>query len=52
MPVSRLDFMCQDVAIIGTANEPSICNSPYPALTSIDMDFEELAIKQQNFLIA
>ena len=30
----------QDVAIVGTSNEPTICSSPYPTLTSIDLDFE------------
>ena len=30
----------QDVAIVGTSNEPIICSSPYPTLTSIDLDFE------------
>jgi LacI family transcriptional regulator len=30
----------QDVAIVGTSNEPAICLSPYPTLTSIDLDFE------------
>ena len=30
----------QDVAIVGTSNEPAICSSPYPTLTSIDLDFE------------
>ena len=30
----------QDVAIVGTSNEPAICSSPYPSLTSIDLDFE------------
>jgi LacI family transcriptional regulator len=29
----------QDVAIVGTSNEPAICSSPYPTLTSIDLDF-------------
>ena len=40
----------QDVAIIGTANEPSICNSPYPALTSIDMDFEGIGYQAAELL--
>jgi LacI family transcriptional regulator len=30
----------QDIAIVGTSNEPAICLSPYPTLTSIDLDFE------------
>jgi LacI family transcriptional regulator len=29
----------QDVAIIGTGNEPELCNSPEPGLTSIDMGY-------------
>jgi LacI family transcriptional regulator len=27
----------QDVALVGTNNEPAICESPFPSLTSIDM---------------
>ncbi len=30
----------QEVAIVGTSDEPAICLSPYPTLTSIDLDFE------------
>lgn len=40
----------QDVAIIGTHNEPNICNSPYPALTSIDMEFEEIGYRAAGLL--
>lgn len=29
----------QDIAIVGTGNEPELCNSPEPGLTSIDMGF-------------
>ena len=39
-----------DYAIIGTANEPSICNSPYPTLTSIDMGFEEIGYRAAGLL--
>jgi len=39
-----------DYAIIGTANEPSICNSPYPTLTSIDMGFEEIGYRAADLL--
>ena len=35
----------QDVAIVGTSNEPAICASPYPALTSIDLDFEMIGFR-------
>jgi len=35
----------QDVAIVGTSNEPAICASPYPALTSIDLDFELIGFR-------
>ena len=31
-----------DLAIVGSGNEPLICSSPYPSLTSIDKNFEEL----------
>ncbi len=40
----------QDVAVIGTSNEPSICNSPYPTLTSIDMDFVEIGYRAAALL--
>ena len=39
-----------DYAIIGTSNEPSICNSPYPTLTSIDMGFEEIGYRAAGLL--
>ena len=35
----------QDVAIVGTSNEPALCASPYPALTSIDLDFELIGFR-------
>ena len=35
----------QDVAIVGTSNEPAICASPYPALTSVDLDFELIGFR-------
>ncbi|MBT5908177.1 MAG: DNA-binding transcriptional regulator [Opitutae bacterium] len=35
----------QDIAIVGTSNEPAICASPYPALTSIDLDFERIGFR-------
>ena len=39
-----------DFAIIGTSNEPNICNSPYPTLTSIDMGFEEIGYRAADLL--
>ncbi len=35
----------EDIAIVGTSNEPAICASPYPALTSIDLDFELIGFR-------
>jgi len=35
----------QDISIVGTSNEPAICASPYPALTSIDLDFELIGFR-------
>lgn len=35
----------QDVAIVGTSNEPALCASPYPALTSIDLDCELIGFR-------
>ena len=40
----------QDIAIIGTSNEPNICNSPYPTLTSIDLGFENLGYRAAAML--
>jgi LacI family transcriptional regulator len=35
----------QDIAIVGTSNEPAICASPYPALTSIDLGFKLIGFR-------
>ena len=35
----------QEVAIVGTSNEPALCASPYPTLTSIDLDFELIGFR-------
>ena len=40
----------QDVAIVGTSNEPAICASPYPALTSIDLDCERIGYRAAAML--
>ena len=40
----------QDVAIVGTSNEPAICSSPYPTLTSIDLDFELIGYRAASKL--
>jgi len=42
----------QDVAIVGTSNEPAICSSPYPSLTSIDLDFELIGYRAASKLDA
>ena len=40
----------QDVAIVGTSNEPAICSSPYPTLTSIDLDYELIGYRAASKL--
>lgn len=40
----------QDVAIIGTHNEPELCNSPEPGLTSIDMGFGKVGYRAAALL--
>lgn len=40
----------QDVALIGTANEPELCNSPEPGLTSIDMGFGKVGYRAAALL--
>jgi LacI family transcriptional regulator len=40
----------QDVAIIGTSNEPEICNSPEPSLTSIDMGYGQVGYRAAAML--
>ena len=39
-----------DIAIVGSGNEPLICNSPYPSLTSIDKNFEEVGYQAAKLL--
>jgi LacI family transcriptional regulator len=40
----------QDIAIIGTGNEPELCNSPEPGLTSIDMGFGKVGYRAAALL--
>ena len=40
----------QDIALIGTHNEPNICDSPSPTITSIDMGFEEIGYRAAGLL--
>jgi LacI family transcriptional regulator len=40
----------QDVALVGRGNEPIICNSPSPTLTSIDMGHEQIGYKAARLL--
>ena len=43
-----------DLAIVGTGNEPLICNSPSPSLTSIDQNYEYVgyrAVQTQDLMI-
>ncbi len=40
----------QDVAIVGTSNEPEICNSPDPGLTSIDMGYGQVGFRAAALL--
>ena len=39
-----------DLAIVGSGNEPLICKSPYPSLTSIDKNFEEVGYQAAKLL--
>ena len=39
-----------DLAIVGSGNEPLICSSPYPSLTSIDKNFEEVGYQAAELL--
>ncbi len=39
-----------DLAIVGSGNEPLICNSPYPSITSIDKNFEEVGYQAAKLL--
>lgn len=39
-----------DVAIIGSFNEPEICNSPEPGLTSIDMGYGQVGFRAAAML--
>ena len=40
----------QEVAIVGTSDESAICSSPYPTLTSIDMDFQRIGYRAAEAL--
>ena len=39
-----------DLAIVGSGNEPLICSSPYPSVTSIDKNFEEVGYQAAMLL--
>lgn len=39
-----------DLTIVGSGNEPLICNSPYPSLTSIDKNFMEVGFQAAKVL--
>ena len=39
-----------DLAIVGSGNEPLICSSPYPSITSIDKNFEEVGYQAAKLL--
>ena len=39
-----------DLAIVGSGNEPLICKSPYPSITSIDKNFEEVGYQAAKLL--
>lgn len=47
---SRGMHVSQDVAIIGTSNEPEICNAPMPGLTSIDMGYGRVGYRAAAML--
>jgi len=40
----------QDVAIVGTSNESTICTSPSPTLTSIDMGYKQIGYRAAAML--
>jgi LacI family transcriptional regulator len=40
----------QDVAIVGTHNEPEICGAPQPSLTSIDLGFGQVGYRAAAML--
>lgn len=40
----------QDVAIVGTHNEPEICDAPQPSLTSIDLGFGQVGYRAAAML--
>lgn len=47
---SRGLHISQDVSIVSTANEPLICESPSPSLTSIDMGFAQIGYQAAAML--
>jgi LacI family transcriptional regulator len=47
---SRGLHISQEVSIVSTANEPLICESPSPSLTSIDMGFEQIGYQAAAML--
>ena len=40
----------QDVGIVGCSNEPTICDSPPPTLTSIDLNHEQIGYRAASLL--
>ena len=40
----------QDVALVGSSNEPALCESPPPTLTSIDMGFAQIGFQAAGML--
>jgi len=40
----------QDVGIVGSSNEPTICASPPPTLTSIDLNHEQIGYRAASLL--
>jgi LacI family transcriptional regulator len=47
---SRGLHISQDVSIVSTSNEPLICESPSPTLTSIDMGFDQIGYQAAAML--
>lgn len=43
-------LVSHEVAIVGTGNEPEICNSPEPSLTSIDMGYGKVGYQAAALL--
>ena len=39
-----------DLTIVGSGNEPLICNSPYPSLTSVDKNYMEVGFQAGKIL--